>query len=224
MVLKPGVRGLYGRPCDKFNLTVVSDLYYLLASRWKIFLHITKLAVCLHTAKQLNNTVPSSRCVVVVSASWWIMNAVVFRGDHCLVEKCVCVFIFFIFFLFYVRFFLQKTWSLTRPPWRSDTKRWVDTSQSFLTPTTWPTRTFAPVTQKTWMKLPAQCSSSITDWPPVLTANSGPRLGSKIRTNLRPCSKIWPMSSWESMTFVPIPWVPASLQIFTKRDSYYGEL
>lgn len=100
MVLKPGVRGLYGRPCDKFNLTVVSDLYYLLASRWKIFLHITKLAVCLHTAKQLNNTVPSSRCVVVVSASWWIMNAVVFRGDHCLVEKCVCVcvFIFFIFF------------------------------------------------------------------------------------------------------------------------------
>lgn len=100
MVLKPGVGGLYGRPCDKFNLTVVSDLYYLLASRWKIFLHITKLAVCLHTAKQLNNTVPSSRCVVVVSASWWIMNAVVFRGDHCLVEKCVCVFSFSSFFSF----------------------------------------------------------------------------------------------------------------------------
>lgn len=73
----------------------------------------------------------------------------------------------------------QRTWSPTRPPWRSATLKWDAISQSLPTPTILPTKNYRHDTQRTWMKLWAACRSFTTDW----------RLALKTRTRLLPLTE-----------------------------------
>lgn len=90
---------------------------------------------------------------------------------------------------FCLLFFLQRTWSPTRPRWRSGTRRWGATSPSSLKPTTLPTKNCRRDTQRTWLKPWARCGSSTTEWlrrPPG--AKTRVLLQTKTATEPCPCS------------------------------------
>lgn len=79
----------------------------------------------------------------------------------------------------------QRTWSLTQPPWRLATQRWVATSPSLLTPTMLPMKNCRHDTQRTWMKPCVQSGSSITDWHPLLGTKK--KLLPQTKTTNKPC-------------------------------------
>lgn len=84
----------------------------------------------------------------------------------------------------------QRTWSRTRPPWRSATRRWDATSPSSPTPTTLPTRSCRRAIQRTWTRLWARCRSSTTDCPRALGARTSLLPQTKTSTKPWPCSSL----------------------------------